>query len=41
VIAGSVIGTLISLLWISWLDNRPFMNKPAMQEGLSKLFRRN
>jgi membrane-associated phospholipid phosphatase len=38
VIAGSVIGTFISLLWISWLDSRPFMNKPAMQQGFSRLF---
>jgi membrane-associated phospholipid phosphatase len=41
VIAGSVVGTFISLLWISWLDSRPFMNKPVMQAGISRLFLRN
>ena len=34
VTAGSVMGVLITLIWIYWLDNKVFMQSPGWQRGL-------
>jgi membrane-associated phospholipid phosphatase len=34
VTAGSVIGVIITVIWIYWLDNKSFIQKPRWQHGL-------
>jgi membrane-associated phospholipid phosphatase len=36
VVAGSVIGLILTIFCIYWLDNRKFIQKPAWQKGLLK-----
>ncbi len=38
VTAGSIIGTISTVMWITWMDNRPFMHSQQWNKGL---FRRN
>jgi len=32
--AGSVIGFVITLAWLNWLDNKTFIHQPKWQKGL-------
>ncbi|HTE00012.1 MAG TPA: phosphatase PAP2 family protein [Mucilaginibacter sp.] len=34
VTAGSVIGVIVTIIWLYWLDNRAFIQKPGWQKGL-------
>ncbi len=34
VTAGSVIGVIITVIWLYWLDNRAFIQRPQWQRGL-------
>jgi len=34
VTAGSVIGTILTVIWIYWLDNKAFLQRPKWQKGL-------
>jgi membrane-associated phospholipid phosphatase len=34
VTAGSVIGVIVTIIWLYWLDNRAFIQKPGWQRGL-------
>jgi len=34
VVAGSVIGFVLTVIWLRWLDNRDFIQKPGWQKGL-------
>jgi len=34
VIAGSVIGTILTVIWLYWLDNKSFIQRPKWQKGL-------
>jgi len=34
VVPGSVIGVVLTVIWLYWLDNRKFMQRPAWQRGL-------
>jgi membrane-associated phospholipid phosphatase len=34
VVAGSVIGFVLTVIWLRWLDNRAFIQKPGWQKGL-------
>lgn len=34
VTAGSVIGTFVTVIWLYWLDNKTFINRPKWQKGL-------
>jgi len=36
VLAGSVIGVMVTVLWLSWLDRRAFINSPRWRRGLLK-----
>jgi membrane-associated phospholipid phosphatase len=36
VTAGSILGTMSTILWITWLDNRPFMHSQRWNKGLLK-----
>ena len=36
VLAGSVIGVIITVLWISWIDRRKFLSNPQWKRGLLK-----
>lgn len=34
VAAGSVIGVIVTVIWLYWLDNRTFIHRPKWQKGL-------
>jgi len=34
VTAGSVIGTILTVIWLYWLDNKSFIQQPKWQKGL-------
>jgi membrane-associated phospholipid phosphatase len=34
VIAGSVIGVIVTVIWLYWLDNKAFLQRPKWQKGL-------
>lgn len=34
VAAGSVIGVIVTVIWLYWLDNKAFINHPKWQKGL-------
>jgi membrane-associated phospholipid phosphatase len=34
VVAGSVIGVIVTVIWVYWLDNKPFIQRPKWQRGL-------
>lgn len=34
VVAGSVIGVIVTVIWLYWLDNRTFIQRPKWQKGL-------
>lgn len=34
VTAGSVIGVIVTIIWLYWLDNQAFIQKPTWQKGL-------
>jgi membrane-associated phospholipid phosphatase len=34
VVAGSVIGFVLTTLWLWWLDSRKFIQRPGWQKGL-------
>lgn len=34
VIAGSVIGVIVTVIWLYWLDNKAFIQRPKWQRGL-------
>jgi len=34
VTAGSVIGTILTVIWLYWLDNKSFIQRPKWQKGL-------
>jgi len=34
VLAGSVIGFVLTVVWLYWLDSRSFIQKPGWQRGL-------
>ncbi|MFA6084946.1 phosphatase PAP2 family protein [Mucilaginibacter sp.] len=36
VLAGSVIGVMVTILWLSWIDRRKFINSPRWCRGLLK-----
>ena len=36
VLAGSVVGTMVTLLWLSYIDRRGFLNSPRWARGLLK-----
>ncbi|WP_374951245.1 phosphatase PAP2 family protein [Mucilaginibacter sp.] len=36
VLAGSVVGVMVTILWLSWLDRREFINSPRWCRGLLK-----
>lgn len=36
VLAGSVIGVIITVLWLSWIDRRKFLSSPHWKRGLLK-----
>jgi membrane-associated phospholipid phosphatase len=36
VTAGSIIGTMSTIMWITWMDNRPFMHSQRWNKGLLK-----
>ncbi|MVN93055.1 phosphatase PAP2 family protein [Mucilaginibacter aquatilis] len=36
VTAGSIVGTISTIIWITFMDNRPFMHSQAMSKGLLK-----
>ncbi|MCD8741693.1 phosphatase PAP2 family protein [Mucilaginibacter roseus] len=36
VVAGSVTGVIITVLWLSWIDGKQFLNSPKWQNGLLK-----
>jgi membrane-associated phospholipid phosphatase len=36
VTAGSIIGTMTTIMWITWMDNRPFMHSQRWNKGLLK-----
>lgn len=36
VLAGSVIGTILTIFWVRWMDSRAFLNKESWQQGLLK-----
>jgi membrane-associated phospholipid phosphatase len=36
VTAGSIIGTMSTIMWITWMDNRPFMHSQRWNKGLVK-----
>jgi membrane-associated phospholipid phosphatase len=36
VLAGSVVGTLVTLLWVSYIDRKQFLNSPRATRGLLK-----
>jgi membrane-associated phospholipid phosphatase len=36
VTAGSIIGTIGTIIWITWMDNRPFMHSQNWSKGLIK-----
>ena len=35
VLAGSIIGFVLTVIWLYWLDSRSFIQKPGWQRGLS------
>jgi len=37
VVAGSVIGFVLTVIWLRWLDSRAFIQKPGWQKGLLRL----
>jgi membrane-associated phospholipid phosphatase len=36
VTAGSIIGTMSTIMWVTWMDNRPFMHSQRWSMGLLK-----
>ena len=34
VTAGSVLGVIVTVIWIYWLDNKAFIHRPKWQRGL-------
>ncbi|WP_345953063.1 phosphatase PAP2 family protein [Mucilaginibacter sp. PAMB04168] len=36
VTAGSILGTFSTIMWITWLDNRPFMHSQGWSRGILK-----
>jgi len=36
VVGGSVIGVIVSVIWLTWLDNKRFLHTPAWNKGLIK-----
>lgn len=34
VVAGSVVGVILTVIWLYWLDNKAFIQKPKWQKGL-------
>lgn len=36
VVAGSVVGVILTVIWLYWLDNRAFIQRPKWQKGLIK-----
>jgi membrane-associated phospholipid phosphatase len=36
VIAGSILGTISTIIWITWMDGRPFMHSERWSRGLLK-----
>lgn len=36
VMAGSVVGVIVTILWLSWIDRRKFINSPQWYRGLLK-----
>jgi membrane-associated phospholipid phosphatase len=34
VVAGSVIGVIVTVIWLYWLDNKAFIQRPKWQRGL-------
>ncbi len=36
VMGGSVIGVMVTVLWLAWLDNKQFIHRPKWQTGLIK-----
>lgn len=36
VTAGSIVGTMSTIMWITWMDNRPFMHSQRWNKGLLK-----
>jgi membrane-associated phospholipid phosphatase len=36
VTAGSIVGTMSTIMWVTWMDNRPFMHSQRMSKGLLK-----
>jgi len=37
VVAGSIMGVLVTVFWLSWLDNKKFLHTPAWNKGLIHL----
>lgn len=40
VVAGSVIGFMLTVIWLCWLDSRAFIQKPGWQRGLLGLIKK-
>lgn len=40
VVAGSVIGFMLTVIWLRWLDSRAFIQKPGWQKGLLRLIKK-
>lgn len=40
VVAGSVIGFVLTIIWLRWLDSRAFIQKPGWQKGLLGLIKK-
>jgi membrane-associated phospholipid phosphatase len=36
VVGGSVIGVIISIIWLTWIDNKKFLRTPTWNKGLVK-----
>jgi membrane-associated phospholipid phosphatase len=36
VVGGSVIGVIITIIWLTWLDNKRFLHTPAWNKGVVK-----
>ncbi|MGN6639289.1 MAG: phosphatase PAP2 family protein [Mucilaginibacter sp.] len=34
VVAGSVVGVILTVIWLYWLDNKAFIHRPKWQKGL-------
>jgi membrane-associated phospholipid phosphatase len=34
VIGGSVIGVIVTVMWLTWLDTRKFLHSPKWHKGL-------